>query len=980
MSTTTSPTDRAGRRSPAYLSGFARPSGTLEPRASLDSDAPVIGLDGIWRFHLAPTVAAAPEGFWSPDFDDAGWDELPVPSSWPMHGHGSPGYTNVVFPFPVDPPHVPTENATGDHRFTFAVPASWSGHRAVLRFDGVDSCGRVWLNGTELGVTQGSRLPAEFDVTDHLRAGGHNVLAVRVHQWSSGSYLEDQDMWWLPGIFRGVTLRQRPAGGIDDLFVRADYDHLTGSGTLSVTGASDAVLTVPELGIVDVPAEQTHHIAVVRPWTPETPALYAATVSTATETVSLRIGFRTVAITDGILTVNGRRIQLHGVNRHEFHPDLGRVVPPDVVRAELELMKAHHINAIRTSHYPPHPAVLDLCDELGLFVVDECDLETHGFHLIGWRGNPSDDPRWADAYLDRMRRMVERDKNHPSVIMWSLGNEAGTGANLAAMADWARGRDSSRPIHYEGDRDCAYVDVYSRMYADHAESESIGRGEDPDERRRALPFILCEYGHAMGNGPGGLAEYQRIFDTHPRCQGGFIWEWIDHGIRRRTPEGREYFAYGGDFGEPLHDGNFVIDGLVFPDRTPSPGLVELAAAYAPVRISAGSAGTIAITNRYTFRDLAHVRFDWQLAAEGEPIARGRLAIDPLEAGASVETPMPPLPQTLPDAETWLTVTAVSESGEPGLPAGAPLGAGQIRVRPAAPRRKPAGAAVRTAGNGLISLGPAVFDALRGELIQLGDIVLKGPTLDVWRAPVDNDRYGSDPLEKRWRALGLHRMTHRLVDLDTDGETLTVIIRTAPAGNDLALLSTWRWTASESAAHVSVECTPQGDWTVPLPRAGTRLILPGGLDSVRWFGGGPGEAYADSRSAVTIDAYSAAVDDLQTPYVFPQENGNRTDVRWAELRGRDGAGLRITADSSMEFAARRWSTEDLDAAVHTSDLTARDTVFVNIDYAQQGLGSATCGPGPLPAYVLDARPFTLAFTLAPLTAAPGVRDAGGIVPD
>jgi len=973
LSTTTSPTDHAGRI-PAYLSGFARPSGTLEPRASLDSDAPVISLNGTWRFHLSPTIAAAPEGFWSPDFDDAEWAGLPVPSSWPMHGHGNPAYTNVVFPFPVDPPHVPTENPTGDHRYTFTVPASWSGQRVVLRFDGVDSCGRVWLNGAELGVTQGSRLAAEFDVTDHLRAGASNVLAVRVHQWSSGSYLEDQDMWWLPGIFRDVTLRQRPAGGIDDIFVHADYDHRTGSGTLRITGADDAKLTVPELGLVDVPAQQTHHIAAVRPWTPETPALYAATVSTAAETVSLRIGFRTVAIIDGILTVNGRRIQLHGVNRHEFHPDLGRVVPLDVVRAELELMKSHHINAIRTSHYPPHPAVLDLCDELGLFVVDECDVETHGFHLIDWRGNPSDDPQWTDAYLDRMARMVERDKNHPSIIMWSLGNEAGTGANLAAMADWARGRDNSRPIHYEGDRDCAYVDVYSRMYANHAESESIGRGEDPDEHRRALPFILCEYAHAMGNGPGGLTEYQRIFETYPRCQGGFIWEWIDHGIRRRTPEGREYYAYGGDFGEPVHDSNFIIDGLVFPDRTPSPGLVELAAVYAPVRITAGGSGTIAITNRYTYRDLSHVRFDWRLAVEGDPIAQGTLTVGALEAGASAETPLPVLPQAL-QAETWLTVTAVSEVDEPGLPAGVPLGVGQICVRPAVPRQraeptrggKPnanplANAAVRSANKGFIELGPAVFEPTRGELIRLGDIPVHGPTLDVWRAPIDNDRYGHRPLENSWRELGLHRMTHRLVDLGTDGDTLTVIVRTAPAGNDLAMLTTWRWTASESAAHVSIDCVPEGDWIVPLPRAGTRLILPGSLDSVRWFGGGPGEAYADSRSAVTIDAHSATVDEMQTPYVYPQENGNRTGVRWAELRGRDGAGLRISGDPTIEFTARRWSTEDLDAAAHTSDLTARDSIFVNIDYAQHGLGSAACGPGPLPAYVLEARPFTLAFTL------------------
>ena len=417
---------------PGYLTDFARSAGVLPPRAAPHTDAPVLDLGGSWRFRLSPTVAEAPDGFAATGFDDSGWAELPVPSSWPMHGYGSPAYTNVVYPFPVDPPHVPAENPTGDHRLRFAVPAGWAGWagwagaRAVLRFDGIDSCGRVWLNGTELGVTQGSRLPAEFDVTGVLRPGAENVLAVRVHQWSAGSYLEDQDMWWLPGIFRDVTLRLRPAGGIDDVFVHADYDHRTGEGTLRVEAPPGALLDAAGLGLAGVPADRAHPVARVQPWTAETPNLYDVTVRTGAETVRLRVGFRTVAIVDGLLTVNGRRIQLRGVNRHEFHPDLGRVVPADVVRAELELMKRHHVNAIRTSHYPPHPQVLDLCDELGFYLIDECDLETHGFHLVGWRGNPAGDPRWQQACLDRMHRMVERDKNHPCVILWSLGNEADT--------------------------------------------------------------------------------------------------------------------------------------------------------------------------------------------------------------------------------------------------------------------------------------------------------------------------------------------------------------------------------------------------------------------------------------------------------------------------------------------------------------------------------------------------------------------------
>ncbi|GAA2345274.1 glycoside hydrolase family 2 TIM barrel-domain containing protein [Dactylosporangium salmoneum] len=945
---------------PAYLTDFGRCVGALPPRAAVRTDAPTLELTGTWRFLLSPDPTRAPDGFWAPDFDDAHWAQLPVPSSWPMHGHGAPAYTNIRYPFPVDPPYLPAENPIGDHRVTFGVPAQWAGQRAVLRFDGVDSCGRVWLNGVELGVTQGSRLPVEFDATAALRPGEHNVLAVRVHQWSAGSYLEDQDMWWLPGIFRPVTLQLRPAGGIADVFVHAGFDHRTGTGTLRVQAPPGARLTAPELGLRDAPADSPHAIPGVRPWSAESPALYDLAVSTATETARLRVGFRTVAIVDGLLTVNGRRIQLRGVNRHEFHPDLGRVVPAEVVRAELELMKRHHVNAIRTSHYPPHPQVLELADELGFWLIDECDLETHGFSEVGWRGNPADDPRWRDACLDRMRRMVERDKNHPCVILWSLGNEAGTGANLAAMADWARSRDPGRPIHYEGDGDCRYVDVYSRMYASPEEVEAIGRGENPDQARRALPFILCEYAHAMGNGPGRLAEYERLFDTYPRCQGGFVWEWIDHGIRRRTADGREYFAYGGDFGESLHDGNFVIDGLVFPDRTPSPALAELAAVYAPVRLEFTGDGRLRVSNRYALRDLAGVRFDWQCAAEGEPVAHGVLAVPELAAGAATTVPLPPLPE--PPAETWFTVTATTVADGPGLPAGSVLGLAQTQVRPAPPAPRPAGARVRREADGLLRLGPAVFEPRYGRLVRLGELEVAGPRLDVWRAPIDNDRLGPDPLERRWRALGLDRMTHRLRELAIDGDELVSVTRVAPAGGDLALLVTCRWSADADSLGLTATVVPLGEWSVPLPRAGMRLSVPGRLGEVEWFGGGPGEAYADSRAAVRIDRFAASVDELQTPYVYPQENGNRTAVRWARLRAPDGSGLRITGHPTVEFSARRWSSEQLDRARHTTDLVAGERVVVNLDVAQQGLGSAACGPGPAPGDVLAARPFTLSFSL------------------
>jgi beta-galactosidase len=943
-----------------YLTGFGRPIGTCAPRAALDSDAPRLSLNGAWRFRLAPDPASAADGFWAPGFDDAGWDELPVPSSWPMHGHGRPAYTNVVYPFPVDPPHVPTDNPTGDHRLVFDAPAEFAGLGARLRFDGVDSCGRVWLNGVELGVTQGSRLPAEFDVTAALRPGERNVLAVRVHQWSAGSYLEDQDMWWLPGIFRDVTLLGLPAGGVEDVFVHATYE-ADGRGRLRVEGPAGAVVSVPELGLDALPVGAAHDAGPVEPWTAETPHLYTLSVATAAETVTLRVGFRTVAIVGGILTVNGRRIVLRGVNRHEHHPDLGRVVPLDVVRAELELMKRHHVNAIRTSHYPPHPAVLDLCDELGFWVIDECDYETHGFEMLGWRGNPSDDPRFAEACVDRMRRMVERDKNHPSVIMWSLGNEAGTGANLALMAAWARERDPARPLHYEGDRSCAHVDVYSRMYASHAEVDAIGRGEDHVPH---LPFILCEYAHAMGNGPGGLAEYDELFDRHPRCQGGFVWEWIDHGIRV-GPDG--HFAYGGDFGEPLHDGNFVIDGLVFPDRTPSPALTELAAVYAPVRLEVRP-GEVTLRNRYAFRDLRHAALRWQVTADGRIAGEGTADLPPVGPGTAVVVQLPAAGVPHEAAESWLTVTVHD-------PAGLVLGAGQTRLREAPPRARPTPTAPRHdgdpattasgAGGGVVRLGAAEFEPVHGRLVRLGALALRGPELDVWRAPTDNDRLGGDPVAERWRAAGLDRMTHRLVGLEVGADALTVRTRVAPAGARRALLTTYTWQCCADDLELTVAVEPEGDWDVPLPRLGVRLELPAALGAVEWFGAGPGEAYPDSRTAQLVGRYSSTVDDLATPYVFPQENGQRADTRWLALTAADGTGLRVEGVPHIGFTARRWSTAALDAARHTTDLVASDRIHLHLDHAQHGLGSASCGPGPLPQYVLEPARTSFTVVLRPL---------------
>lgn len=971
--------------------------GALAARAWLRSDAPVLDLTGPWRFRYAARPDL-PEDFAASTFEDSAWDTIPVPSHWQLCGHGSPAYTNVQYPFPVDPPFVPDENPTGDYRRTFVVPDGFLAHgsRAVLRFEGVDSAAKVWVNGTEVGTSAGSRLPVELDVTDVLDPAGENVLAVRVHQWSSASYLEDQDMWWLSGIFREVLLLSRPAGGPQDVFVHAGYDAASGRGTLRVDASGPARVVVPELG-VDQPAGADISLETVDPWSAEVPRLYDAQVvaegadGSPAETVRLRIGFRTVAIVDGVFTVNGRPVKLRGVNRHEFSPDRGRAVTRAEMLADVLLMKRHNINAVRTSHYPPHPAFLDLCDEHGLWVVDECDLETHGFFLVNWRSNPTDDPRWEEAMVDRMRRTVERDKNHPSVVMWSLGNESGTGQNLAAMARWTRDRDPSRPIHYEHDWSCPDVDVYSRMYATHDEVAAIAtRSEDPlddpaaDARRRAMPFVQCEYAHAMGNGPGGLKEYQELFESSPRCMGGFVWEWIDHGLRQRDDLGRQRFAYGGDFGEPVHDGNFVADGLLFPDRTPSPGLHDYAAVIAQVRIEAEGRAAVRVTNRFDVRDLTGVAFRWLLEVDGSEVAAGTLDVPALAAGESAVVRLPP---EATDAgrgpgERWVTVTAALARDESWAPAGHVLSRGQVRLgsEPAADRRDPGPAPVRRGPD--LLLGAGVFDGTTGRLLRLGAVdVLASPRLDLWRAPTDNDAGAhGDPLLPVWRGLGLDRLQHRLVAVEVAGDCLVVRERVAPATTDVGFAVTYRWSAAVLAGadagrspdvvgvRLDVSVEPERELPCPLPRVGVRLQLPRHLDSVTWFGRGPGEAYADTGYCTRVGRFSASVDELQTPYVFPQENGNRAAVRWATLTDVAGAGLRVSGDPTLDLTVRRWSTEQLDTARHTVELADEGRLFVNLDAAQQGIGTASCGPGVLPDYRLAAAPMT--FTVVLSEAQPG----------
>jgi len=982
------------------LQSFAPWECAEAPRAAGSSDASVVSLDGEWAFSLAPSVDATTPGFEQPGFDDANWAHIPVPASWQMVGlrdeqgellprgegrFGHPAYTNVVYPFPIDPPFVPDANPTGEYRRVFSWHEGASDSRYLLRFEGVDSHATVWLNGTRLGWSTGSRLAVEFDATDAL-VDGDNVLAVRVHQWSAASYLEDQDMWWVSGIFRSVLLLERPAGAIGDHFVHAGFDHLTGEGVLRVETDVPTTVSVPELGIDHLDSGREIRIALVDPWTAESPRLYAATITSAGETVSVRIGFRTVSTAGGVLAVNGAPIRLRGVNRHEWHPDTGRTLDLDTMRADIELMKRHHVNAVRTSHYPPDARFLDLCDEYGLWVIDECDLETHGFAIVGWERNPSNDPAWRDALLNRMQRTVERDKNHPSIIGWSLGNEAGAGANLAAMAQWTKERDASRFIHYEGDWDSSYVDVYSRMYADIDEVELIGMAAEArttdaaaDTHRRGIPFLLCEYAHAMGNGPGGLLEYERLFDRFPRLAGGFIWEWIDHGITQSAPDGGEFFAYGGDFGEIVHDGNFIADGLVFPDRTPSPGLLDFAAVIAPVRLRLESDEglRLVIENRYDFSTTEGVEYRWTVAHpyDGE-LAAGVLAADVVPARRTREAPVPQEASEALVSGAVLTVVASVDGLELGW---AQYEAGGASESGSGLSDSDVPAVDTLSPEALDSgwrLGDAEFDA-HGVLTSLGGMTIDGPRVDLWRAPTDND--AAKPGQAAvWRELGFDRLQHRHVSAAVVDSALVVESIAIGAGHDAGMRSimTWRATADGDLS-VEVALEPVGQFLsnlisktypggsitpVTIPRLGLRMGVPRAVQNVEWFGLGPGEAYSDTHSAVRLGRYSATLDDLQVDYVRPQENGARREVRWSELSWAGGDALAIDTRSPLSVTVRPWTSEQLAAASHPFDLVADDRCWVNIDVEQYGIGTAACGPDAFPAHRLHPHATTFGFTL------------------
>ena len=916
---------------PSYAPGAGA---LLPPRAHLADDPGVLSLDGTWSFvyhRTDPTPWAHVE---EPGDEPAVGDEadtIDVPSHWVLRGngrYGRPAYTNVDFPFPVDPPYPPEVNPVGDYHRTFELPDGWEDDLVALRFDGVESQASVWVNGAWVGMARGSRLAHEFDITDRVHPG-ENTITVRVHQFSPGSYLEDQDQWWLPGIFRSVSLRRLAPGSIEDLWIDTDYEAGVGYATVEarVLGAREASLVgrlaIDGLGTCLLALEKGDdgryrsdrlQVGDVRPWNPEDPALYEARVSInggdglVDGERRLRIGFRRVSIEGGVLAANGKPLRLNGVNRHEVRADEGRVFDESWARADLALMKSMGINAIRTSHYPPHPRLLDLADEIGLWVMLEGDIETHGFEGTGeWIDNPSDDPRWADAYLDRTMRAFERDKNHPSIMSWSLGNESGTGANLAACARWIHERTGGRAlVHYEGDHALEYTDIYSRMYPTLEEVAAVLDDSDlhaevavpthvaaqvddaARERIRRAPYLMCEYLHAMGTGPAGALGYAAQM-SHPRHAGGFVWEWRDHALWRTLPDGRRALSYGGDFGEEVHDGNFVCDGLIDALSRPYAGTWAWVAAMAPDAPA-----------------LAHAIAEADSGLVGE---RDRL-------------------RALADALLFPCVDEVNS--------------------------------------------PYALDE-SGRVARIGDMPVR-IDLSVFRAPTDNDRgrgpvdyWGVDATDlgplgvgrgeagtshaMRWERARLHLLRRRLVSIEEDGVVRRVVERWAPPAAQFGVTLTWEYAPvhigeeGPNALSVSLRVAPYGTWPPRVPRLGLRLELPGSTWHATWLGDTM-IGYADMSVPGARGCGSGDACDLWDVCVRPQEGGHRQGLEALSLRGEAGEFLILPA-SSLGWSVSRWSERELAQASHWEDLPDSERLFLWLDVFQDGIGTRSCGP--------DARP-------------------------
>lgn len=950
-------------------------------------------LNGSWKFQYHPNVKHVRDGFYIESEDVSGWDDLVVPSCWQVNGYDRCHYTNVNYPFPCDPPYVPNENPAGLYVRDFNLSAAWEGKEKYIVFEGVNSCLYLWVNGRFVGYSQGSRMPAEFNISPYVRSG-KNRLAVMVLKWCDGSYLEDQDLWRFSGIFRDVYLLARNRIGIRDVFIRQELSDDLRKAILQCEVETRGSLEVrAELrdakgGLVGentAVIEGKGVLELVSPdpqlWNAEAPYLYSLYLFAGDEVLLFRVGFRKIAIVEGVFTINGQAVKLKGVNRHDSHPELGQTIPLNHMIKDLLLMKRHNINTIRTSHYPNDPRFLALCDEFGFYVIDEADLECHGVLHAGDYHMLTKNPKWEQAFVERAVRMVERDKNHACIVIWSMGNESGYDVNHMAMARWTKERDPSRPVHYEGvdprhngSRKTEMIDIEGRMYTS---VEGIKRYAS--DENSAKPMFLCEYSHAMGNGPGDLKDYWDVIYKYPKLMGGCVWEWCDHGIRTKTPDGTPFFAYGGDFGDQPNDGNFCIDGLVSPDRKPHPGLLELKKVIAPVRIEAQDLEncTFQVTNLYDFIDLSHVVLFWKLEKDGEAVEQGEIA----ELNAA-----PQAVQTISIPYRWentscgryfLTVSFKLKRDARWAEAGHEITFEQFELPAAAPKEHAVGnvpAIQLNRQNGKLFIEGFdfchVFHLYDGAFEKISkhglNLIEKPPQFTIWRAPTDNDR----KIKRVWMEDGYDKVVTHVyrseIVSQTDTSVDIVVHFSLGACTKLPILhgkAVWR---VDGTGRISLDVRVKvRDGLVFLPRFGLRLTMPRGTEEVEYFGLGPHESYIDKRQSVRKGKYLLTVDDMFENYIMPQENGSRYGTEWAIVTNELGMGLKFSANGEFSFNASHYSAEDLTSATHDHELRKREETFVHLDYKMSGVGSNSCGPELLEPYRLDEKEFRFEVAIMPV---------------
>lgn len=961
-------------------------------------------LNGVWKFMFLDAPEYSPEGFFNSDFDVTKMDDITVPGNWQLQGYGKMHYSDLWYNFPINPPYVPTENPTGIYKRTFFVEESYRDKKIIIRFCGVDSAYHLWINGKEVGYSKVARNESEFDITDLIRVGEENDVTVRVYQWSDGTYLEDQDMWWESGIFRDVELIGVPKDGINDYKVIADLDDEYKNGifkveaflrttkevnvTFELVDAGENTVFTKTVVAKEGKACIDEVIADVNHWTAETPYLYKLFMTVEdngqiVEVIPQNVGFRNIRLNGETFLVNGVAIKFKGVNRHDYSPQNGRVVSREEIEKDIILMKQFNINAIRTSHYPNSYYLYDLCDEYGMYLIAETDLECHGFELTGDYKWITDDPSWELAYVSRMTRMIERDKNHPAIIFWSLGNESAFGCNFRKMTDVAHEMDPTRLVHYEGDFDVESADVYSTMYTWIENPKKPYLMKDIIEKSKK-PHIHCEYCHAMGNGPGNLKDYQDLVYAHDKLQGGFVWEWFDHGIESFTESGEKYYRYGGDFGDDPSNKDFCIDGLIMPDRTPSPGLYEYKKVIEPITTTAVDIqkGIINLLSRYDFANLDRFNLVYKVMEDDVILQTGFMPVPSIEARANKDITLPydlSAIKVKPGAHYYVNISYQLREDTRYASSGHELATAQFEL----PLYKE-GIVIRPEGilnvekehttlhvkGANFSLD---FNLVNGNLINIVrdgmQVLSKGPRLTLWRAPISNDMEIIDKLKKVY-FLHLEHEVVMNIDYHMEGNILKVEVDTINSTTNSAwhFKTKYVYTVCPSGdILIDVEGTPSGRVDLApdmLPRIGVSMHLDKSMEHVRYFGMGPGENYADSKEAAQMGLYANTVDGLFTNYVIPQENGNHMGCKWVSMTNDRGMGLLASTEGDFNFSASWYEDKDLDDAKHTCDLVKRDYIVFNVDYKQNALGTNSCGQWQLDKYRAKFEDFKLSFRLTP----------------